>query len=102
MHVQERGGSSLTQQQLPVALQEKSRVAFFPNLASAVVLVQDGRTSRAVGLQIQLGIGLGWEEVEEHSKDLLEHLKLIAANEKQLLHNWLAAELKSIHICKSL
>lgn len=48
LHAQERGGSSLTQQQLPVAPQEKFGVAFFPDLASAV-LVQDGNASRAVG-----------------------------------------------------
>lgn len=49
LHAQERGGSSLTQQQLPVAPQEKFRVAFFPDLASAAVVVQDGNASRAVG-----------------------------------------------------
>lgn len=49
LHAQERGGSSLTQQQLPVAPQERSRVAFFPDPATAALLVHDGNASRAVG-----------------------------------------------------
>lgn len=49
LQAQERGGSSLMQQQLP---QEKSRVASFPSLASVVVLVQSENATRVAGLEI--------------------------------------------------
>lgn len=60
LQAQERGGSSLMQQQLP---QEKSRIASFPSLA---VLVQSENATRIAGLEICLGKSLRWEKGEEY------------------------------------